>query len=135
MSEKDEDDKLFHAWLQNNAMERMHRYVKAGRSFSTLDDADLLNHWVAQYKAYCANPHDLSARSASEDLAFEIDLRGLEPPYSAVEDDHEVMRKYMTHFFEYLKKHPEEYEKINNSLKSDIADFATEIEEEKNRSN
>jgi hypothetical protein len=58
-------------------------YFDRGRRFATLDVAQLNEKWIVIFKAYFAD-HDRQQGLEMDDLAAELRLRGLDPPFKAV---------------------------------------------------
>ena len=74
------------AFLQHKSMEQMQDYLARGRRFAKLDVERLNKDWLIAVRSWLAHKHHTKERMM-DDLAAELRLRGLEPPYGAVEQD------------------------------------------------
>jgi hypothetical protein len=77
-------DAIVNAFLQHKSMEQMQDYVARGRRFAQLDIERLKEDWIIAVRSWLAHKHRTKERMM-DDLAAELRLRGLEPPYGAVE--------------------------------------------------
>jgi hypothetical protein len=77
---------IVNALLQHKNMERTQDYVTHGRRFAKLDVERLNTDWIIAVRSWLAHKHCTKERMM-DDLAAELRLRGLEPPYSAVEQE------------------------------------------------
>jgi hypothetical protein len=77
---------ILNAFLQHKSMEQMQDYLARGRRLAKLDIGRLNEDWVIAVRSWLAHKHRTKER-LMDDLAAELRLRGLEPPYSAVERD------------------------------------------------
>jgi hypothetical protein len=64
----------------------MQDYLARGRRFAKLDIGRLNNDWIIAVRSWLAHKHRTKERMM-DDLAAELRLRGLEPPYGAVEQE------------------------------------------------
>src|ERR1700738_2670420 len=64
-------------------MDETKAYLDRGRRFANVDVAQLHGRWVAIFKAYFAD-HRRQPGLEMDDLAAELRLRGLDPPFEAV---------------------------------------------------
>ena len=62
----------------------MQDYLARGRRFAKLDLERLNKNWIFAIRSWLANKHRTKERMM-DDLGAELRLRGLEPPYGAVE--------------------------------------------------
>jgi hypothetical protein len=74
------------AFLQYKSMEQMQDYLARGRRFAKLDAERLNTDWIIAVRSWLAHKHRTKERMM-DDLAAELRLRGLEPPYGAVEQE------------------------------------------------
>jgi hypothetical protein len=74
------------AFLQYKIMEQMQDYLARGRRFAKLDAERLNTDWIIAVRSWLAHKHRTKERMM-DDLAAELRLRGLEPPYGAVEQE------------------------------------------------
>jgi len=58
-------------------------YFDRGRRLASLDVAQLNENWIVIFKAYFAD-HNRQQGLEMDDLAAELRLRGLDPPFKAV---------------------------------------------------
>jgi hypothetical protein len=77
---------ILNAFLQHKSMEQMQDYLARGRRFIKLDIGRLNEDWVIAVRSWLAHKHRTKER-LMDDLAAELRLRGLEPPYGAVEQE------------------------------------------------
>jgi hypothetical protein len=84
--DRDEDEgELIDAdeYLQHVLMNETKAYFDRGQRFAMLDVAQLNEKWVVAFKAYFAD-HNRQQGLEMDDLAAELRLRGLDPPFEAV---------------------------------------------------
>jgi hypothetical protein len=74
------------AFLQYKSMEQMQDYLTRGRRFAKLDVAQLNADWIIAVRSWLAHKDRANERKM-DDLAAELRLRGVEPPYAAVEQE------------------------------------------------
>ena len=77
---------IVNAFLQHKSMNQMQDYLARGRRFVGLDMERLNKDWIIAVRGWLAHKHRTKER-LMDDLAVELQLRGLEPPYGAVEQD------------------------------------------------
>src|SRR5262249_46561341 len=77
---------VVNAFLQHKSMEQVQGYLARGRRFAKLDVKRLNTDWIISVRIWLAHKHRTKER-VMDDLAAELRLRGLEPPYGAVETD------------------------------------------------
>lgn len=77
---------IVNAFLQHKSMEQMQAYLARGRRFAQLDVEWLNTDWIIAVRIWFAHKHPTKER-VMDDLAAELRLRGLEPPYGAVEQE------------------------------------------------
>ena len=70
-------------YLQHVLMNETKAYFDRGRRFEKLDVAQLNEKWVVVFKIYFAE-HTQQQGLEMDDLAAELRLRGLDPPFEAV---------------------------------------------------
>src|ERR1700736_5553864 len=70
-------------YLQHALMNETKAYFDRGRRFANVDVAQLKEKWVVIFKAYFAD-HNRQQGLEMDDLAAELRLRGLDPPFEAV---------------------------------------------------
>jgi len=88
MDERDPRDPeaIVSAFLQHKSMEQMQDYLARGRRFAKFDVERLNKDWIIAVRSWLAHKHRTKER-VMDDLAAELRLRGLEPPYGAVEHE------------------------------------------------
>jgi hypothetical protein len=74
------------AFLQHKITEQMQDYLTRGRRFAKLDVAQLNADWITAVRSWLAHKDRANERKM-DDLAAELRLRGVEPPYAAVEQE------------------------------------------------
>ena len=72
-----------HDFLQRRNLEQRRKYLARGRRFIVLDVGQLGKSWIAAVRNWLARK-DRAAEVTMDDLAAELRLRGLEPPYEAI---------------------------------------------------
>ena len=77
---------IVNAFLQHKSLEQMQDYLARGRRFAELDMERLNKDWIIAVRSWLAHKHRTKER-LMDDLAAELRLRGLEPPYGAVEHE------------------------------------------------
>ena len=82
---------MVNAFLQNMSMELGRDYLARGRRFAKLDIGQLNEDWIIAVRRWLARKNRTNERMM-DDLAAELRLRGLEPPYRAVE--HELADRF-----------------------------------------
>ena len=70
-------------YLQHALMNETKAYFDRGRRFEKLDVTQLNEKWVVVFKVYLAD-HTRQQGLEMDDLAAELRLRGLDPPFEAV---------------------------------------------------
>jgi hypothetical protein len=90
MDETTEDPRdagaIVNAFLQHKGMKQMQDYLARGRRFAQLDVGRLNKDWIIAVGGWLAHKHRTKER-LMDDLAAELRLRGLEPPYGAIEQE------------------------------------------------
>ena len=74
------------AFLQHKSMEQMQDYLARGRRFAKLDVGRLNKDWIIAVRSWLAHK-DRTKERMMDDLAAELRLHRLEPPYGAVEQE------------------------------------------------
>ncbi len=75
---------IINRFLQHKSMEQIQDYLARGRRFAKLDVGQLNEEWIIAVRSWLAHK-DRTAERMMDDLAAELRLRKLEPPYSAIE--------------------------------------------------
>ena len=83
---REDPEAVVNAFLQNKSMEQMQDYLARGRRFTKLTVAGLNADWIIVVRSWLAHKHSTNERMM-DDLAAELRLRGIEPPYVAVEHE------------------------------------------------
>jgi hypothetical protein len=90
MDETSEDpcdpEAIVNAFLQHKSVEQMQDYLARGRRFAKLDVGRLNKDWIIAVRSWLAHK-DRTKERLMGDLAAELRLRGLEPPYGAIEQE------------------------------------------------
>jgi hypothetical protein len=71
-------------YLQHVLMNETKAYFDRGRRFAKLDVTQVNEKWVVVFKAYFAD-HNREQGLEMDDLAAELRLRGLDPPFEGVQ--------------------------------------------------
>jgi hypothetical protein len=77
---------IVNRFLRHKSIERMQDYLAHGRRFARLDVGQLKEDWIVAARSWLAHK-DRTAERMMDDLAAELRLRKLEPPYSAIEQE------------------------------------------------
>jgi hypothetical protein len=77
---------IVNAFLQNKSMEQKRDYLARGRRFAKLPVGQLKEDWIIALRRWLAQK-DQKHEMIMDDLASELRLRRLEPPYRAVEQE------------------------------------------------
>src|SRR5215471_4216478 len=90
MDESAEDPRdpeaIVNAFLQHKSMKQMQDYLARGRRFAELDIGRLNKDWIIAVRGWLAHK-DRTNERMMDDLAAELRLRRVEPPYAAVEQE------------------------------------------------
>jgi hypothetical protein len=90
MTESAEDardpEAIVNAFLQHKSMKQIQDYLARGRRFAKLDMQRLNKDWIIAVRGWLAHK-DHTKERMMDDLAAELRLRELEPPYLAVEQE------------------------------------------------
>jgi hypothetical protein len=90
MNESAEDPRnpkaIVNAFLQHKSLERTQDYLARGRRFAKLDIGQLNKGWIIAVRSWLGHK-DRPNERMMDDLTAELRLRGLEPPYAAVEQE------------------------------------------------
>jgi hypothetical protein len=81
-----EPEAIVNAFLQHKSLEQTQDYLVRGRRFAKLDVAQLNKDWIIAVRGWLAHK-DRTNERMMDDLVAELRLRGLEPPYGAVEQE------------------------------------------------
>ena len=84
---------MANAMLEDALMKETAAYLSRGRRHSTKSDDDVKRGWTAAFKGWRVAASSPDAQREMDDLAAELRLRRLEPPYDAVEAEMEAMRQ------------------------------------------
>ena len=90
--ERDNDTSLADAFLQHELMEDAKDYLERGRHFETAAVAQLHEKWLEAFRR-CFAERDRAGCRDLRDLATELRLRSLEPPYAAVQAEIEKLKE------------------------------------------
>jgi hypothetical protein len=77
---------IIDAFLQNRSTEQSQDYVARGRRFSGFDVKQLNQDWIMATRSWLARKAQ-TIEQRMDDLASELRLRGLQPPYDAVKQE------------------------------------------------
>ena len=82
---RDDADALAESYLQHELMNETKDYLDRGRRFKLLAVTELNEKWVIVFRRFTA--HDRTPIGEMDDLAAELRLRGLDPPYDRVRSE------------------------------------------------
>jgi hypothetical protein len=85
------DMALAEAFLQHELMNETKDYLDRGRLFEQLSIGELNEKWITAVRRFVAD--DSSVVFEMDDLAAELRLRSLEPPFDAVESEISKMKE------------------------------------------
>jgi len=77
-------------FVEHLSMKELAAYLARGRRFAELSDRDLNRGWIAAFRVVY---YRYERQVDLEDLGTEFLMRGLEPPFSAVEDKMKLFRE------------------------------------------
>ncbi len=83
---REDPEAIVNAFLQHKSLEQTQDYLVRGRRFAKLDVAQLNEDWIIAVRSWLAHK-DRTNERMMDDLVAELRLRGLEPPYGAVEQE------------------------------------------------
>ena len=83
---RDHPEAIVNGFLQHKSVERTQGYLARGRRFAKLDFGQLNEDWINAVRGWLAHK-DRTNERMMDDLVAELRLRGLEPPYGAVEQE------------------------------------------------
>ena len=86
---------LVDALLESELMERTAAYLSRGRPYSTERAEDVETGWTAAFKRSFATRSPEVQREV-DDLAAELRLRGLEPPYDSMQPELDAAREQIS---------------------------------------
>lgn len=125
MSEKpptESDNLAVHmAFLDTENMAHMERYLRRGRFYKSLSDAEAVDNWKIIFRALSRDPINDSARLAHRDLSAELDLRKIEQPYKdpEIKSCLDLLTKNVSDLIN--AESAERIEEINADLEADMA--------------
>jgi hypothetical protein len=82
----EDPEAVVNAFLQHKSLEQTQDYLVRGRRFAKLDVAQMNEDWINAVRGWLAHK-DRTNERMMDDLAAELRLRGVEPPYGAVEQE------------------------------------------------
>jgi hypothetical protein len=74
---------IIDAFLQSRSTEQSQDYLARGRRFSTFEVKQLNQGWITATRSWLARKAQ-AIEQRMDDLASELRLRGLQPPYDAI---------------------------------------------------
>jgi len=83
---REDPEVVVNTFLQHKSLEQMQDYLARGRRFTTFDVRQLNKDWINAVRSWLAHK-DHAKERMMDDLAAELRLRGVEPPYLAVEQE------------------------------------------------
>jgi len=82
----EDPEAVVNAFLQHKSLEQTQDYLVRGRRFAKLDVAQMSEDWIIAVRSWLAHKNRTNERKM-DNLAAELRLRGVEPPYAAVEQE------------------------------------------------
>jgi hypothetical protein len=82
----EDPEAVVNAFLQHKSLEQTQDYLVRGRRFAKLDVRQLTEDWIIAVRSWLAHKNRTNERMM-DDLAAELRLRRVEPPYVAVEQE------------------------------------------------
>jgi hypothetical protein len=89
---KEEADKTVQALLANKQMEEVAEYLRRGRPFKEMPQADLNKGWAAAFELVLEH-REKQYRQQLDDFGAELNVRGIEPPAHLVEKTMEKIKQ------------------------------------------
>jgi hypothetical protein len=83
---EDGAEAIVSAFLQNKSMQQKRDYLTRGRRFAELEVGQLNEGWIVAAHSWLAHKEQADEMTM-DDLASELRLRNLEPPYRALEQE------------------------------------------------
>ena len=77
---------IVNAFFQNKSMEQRQDYLTRGRRFANVEVGRLNADWILAVRRWLSGNNRPNERTM-DDLAAELRLRGLKPPYGAIEQE------------------------------------------------
>jgi hypothetical protein len=71
--------------LENDRLQRMEAYLRAGRRLQALDDEVLRARFIESFRRMAGDPRDAALRAANGEAEMELLVRKLEPPYDELQ--------------------------------------------------
>src|SRR5215831_19362447 len=81
---REDTEVVVNTFLQHKSLAQMQDYLARGRRFTTFDVRQLTKDWITAVRSWLTHKDH---ERMMDDLAAELRLRGLEPPYLAVEQE------------------------------------------------
>jgi hypothetical protein len=97
-----------------------------------LSNDALFEEWKQAMRSMAKDPHDSKLRALEQDLASEIEVRGLVAPYAEVKDAIELLVSRAEEQYRKVQEDPEEYERVNEELEQDLAEFKEKRDRSRN---
>lgn len=117
--------------LESGKMDEQAEYLGRGRSYASLSVEELKDQWCVAFNARAADFRSLPMHRWVADLASELGLRGIEPPYERV-DLNKVASAIGAHLQEMQRNDPEGFQKHSDELDADLEAFRTARDKPKN---
>ena len=112
------------SWLHGSQLDNAVDYIRRGRKHTGLSTEALFAAWEAKFRGMADDPFSTELLAEETDLAAEIELRGLAPPYERVEEPMSRFIAALDAQFELMKLNaPELYAGANQGLAREIAEF------------
>jgi hypothetical protein len=92
MSGNDHEDAFISAMIESAEMDETRDYLTRGRAHAKLSDDDLRDTWVIAFRRWFLSRGPAEVRDAN-DLAAELRLRDVIPPYERIQAESDAMAK------------------------------------------
>jgi hypothetical protein len=129
---EDELDEDLSGYLASKTLDEDAQYVARGRMHRQLSKEELIAKWAAAFRRMADEPLDRCLRSSEEDLAAELRLRGIEPPYKSMGKHFERWKAAAVELIEQLRHDPQRFEEIGRGLADEVEEFKSVRDKSKN---
>lgn len=111
------------AFLENEKLEQTQDYLRRGRPYAGLAQADLQARWVAAFRDFAADVGDDDDLVRLFDLEAEYRLRDLRLPEELVEAEQEALDRGMA---DWLAEDPDSWDHMADQVMDEIAVFTVD---------
>ena len=129
------DDKALSAWLQSKGFERTEQYVKRGRFLAKEPTESLHKAWVPAFKLWAKDPGNVDFKGLLEDIEAELQLRGIEPTYDAVQKQLNELTETLRQAYDELLKDPKRMREVSRDMLKEFQSFLASVDRAKKAPN